>query len=560
MKRRLFLLSILASLSLCGCDALDAFFDEKPAAPDESQEQTPKDQTQPSDDGKQDPAALKSISIEGSLTKTQYYIDQDWSSEGLSVKGYYSNDNEKTLDSSDYEFTFAPAKPALDVTKIKVTAKTKVGDLSSASKEYCVEVFERIPSDKVITSIAIEETLTKTEYIENDEWDPTGLKVKANFNDTTSSYLSNEDYVFIYNPTKAFKGTASVNIKARLSDGSKESETRSFAVQVKTQYTVSFDGNGSTSGSMNEIKTTESSYTAPTCLFKKSGYKFDGWALNSPTGTKYAIGNSITLSSNITLYATWIVDSSTDDFDGYYSSIDEDSSTLLADLRELNLSKRNTTFGYSSLNSYFKYTDYDPAYVQYDENNQPYSNRLLSFYSGISTTSYNKEHVWPNSRGGGKEKGKSGAPYVEDDIYMPRPTITEENSDRGNSSYVEGMAHSSNGWDPVYAFENNIGVYESIRGECARIIFYCMTVNENLKLVDDANIDFANTGGRVTMGKLSDMIKWNEQNPVNEREIRRQSGGQYLQGNRNAFVDHPEYVCKIWGNTNDATRKACGLA
>ena len=243
----------------------------------------------------------------------------------------------------------------------------------------------------------------------------------------------------------------------------------------------------------------------------------------------------------------------------YYEKLDDSGSgtDFLSVLRTFNMSNRKTNISYSSLNSYFCYTDYDPATVKYDVNNQPYGTSLLSFYSGKSTTSYNKEHVWPNSRGGGSDKGKSGSPYVEDDIFMPRPTISAENSDRGNSSYVEGMCHSSNGWDPVTAFEKTLGVYQSIRGECARIIFYCMTVNPNLKLVDDANTDFSGVGGRVTMGKLSDMLRWNLENPVNEREINRNNGGQYIQGNRNAFVDHPEYACKIWGNTNDATKKIC---
>ena len=244
---------------------------------------------------------------------------------------------------------------------------------------------------------------------------------------------------------------------------------------------------------------------------------------------------------------------------GYYKGINPNSSTLLSDLRALNLSKRKKESPYSTLDELFRYTDYDPAYEQRDSKNQPYSTHLLSFYSGKSTTSFNKEHVWPNSRGGGKSGGFSGAPYVENDIYMPRPTIKAENSNRGNSSYVEGMCDQAKGWDPVEAFEDNIGVYQSIRGECARIIFYCMTVNANLKLVDDANEDFAGTGGRVTMGKLSDMLRWNLENPVNDREMRRQSGGEYIQGNRNAFVDHPEYACKIWGNTNSATKSACGL-
>lgn len=247
------------------------------------------------------------------------------------------------------------------------------------------------------------------------------------------------------------------------------------------------------------------------------------------------------------------------DFGGYYASINIDSADLLSDLRTLNLKKRTSTVGYSAMGTsasgMYKYTDYDPETVKYDSKGQPYGTAILSFYSGKSTTSWNREHVWPNSRGGGS-KGNAGSPYCDADIYMPRPTIPAENSNRGNSSYVEGMCHSENGWDPVTAFEDNIGVYPGIRGECARIIFYCMTVNSKLRIVDDAD---SNNSSRVSIGKLTDMIKWSLENPVNDREKRRNDGGQYLQGNRNAFVDHPEYVCKIWGRTNDKTKQLCGI-
>ena len=244
----------------------------------------------------------------------------------------------------------------------------------------------------------------------------------------------------------------------------------------------------------------------------------------------------------------------------YYAGIDSTKSgtDLLSDLRSLNVGKRRSHMSYDSMgtstsDSVYIYTDYDPKTVKYDSNGQPYGTSILSFYSGISTTSWNREHVWPNSRGGGS-KGSASGEHPDQDIFMPRPTISSENSDRGNSCYVEGMAHSQNGWDPVTAFGDNIGVYESIRGESARIVFYCMTLNPNLVLVDNAD---TSNSTKTKMGKLSDLLKWNIENPVNEREINRNSGGQYLQGNRNAFVDHPEYACKIWGNTNDATRKIC---
>lgn len=237
--------------------------------------------------------------------------------------------------------------------------------------------------------------------------------------------------------------------------------------------------------------------------------------------------------------------------ESYYSSIQDSlsGSALLQALRTLNLSKRTKTVGYglmgTSSNGMFKYTDYDPATAKLNTNGVPYGTKILSFYSGKSTTVFNREHVWPNSRGG---------KVVEHDIFMTRPTITEENSNRGNSTYITGMVTEHNGWDPVAAFASNIGVYNSIRGECARIIFYCMTAASSLVLNEDAD----NNGNN--MGNLTNLVEWACENPVNDREKRRNVGGEYLQGNRNAFVDHPEYACKIWGSTNSKTKAACQKA
>ena len=235
----------------------------------------------------------------------------------------------------------------------------------------------------------------------------------------------------------------------------------------------------------------------------------------------------------------------------YYANIDSSLSgeSLLSALRELNLAKRTKTVGYSAMGTsaggQFKYTDYDPTTAKLNDKGIPYGTKIVSFYSGKITTSFNREHTWPKSRSGN---------LVENDIFMTRPTINAENSDRGNSVYVTGMAHSSNGWDPVKAFADNIGVYESIRGECARIIFYCMTASNQLVLNDET------TNGGNNMGKLTNLIEWACDNPVNDREKRRNVGGEYLQGNRNAFVDHPEYACKIWGNYNSTTKSACQKA
>ena len=197
----------------------------------------------------------------------------------------------------------------------------------------------------------------------------------------------------------------------------------------------------------------------------------------------------------------------------YYNSINSSQSgnTLLTALRTLNLNKRQSTVGYSSMGTdpsgQFKYTDYDTNYVQYDSNGQPYGTRISSFYTYTSATSWNREHVWPNSHGGGSG-GDAGSPYPDADIHMPRPTISSENSSRGNSFFVEGMNHSSNGWDPKTA-----GYDENSRGEAARITFYCTLVNSKLILAPNNttpsgtdSVTGQSFGSGHTMGNLETLI------------------------------------------------------
>lgn len=241
----------------------------------------------------------------------------------------------------------------------------------------------------------------------------------------------------------------------------------------------------------------------------------------------------------------------------YYSTITDSmsGSTLLSALQSLNASKRKKTIGYSAMgtsasSSCYVYTDYDPNYTTTDSNGQTYGTKVLSFYTKTSSTDWNREHVWPNSHGGGS-KGSSTGTLVDSDVYMPRPTISSENSSRGNSYYVEGMNHSSNGWDPKTA-----GYAEWVRGECARIILYCVVANTSLSL----NNNTSSSTPDAAMGKMETLIKWHYAYSPSEYEINRNNGGQYLQGNRNPFVDHPEYVSRIWGVSSGPTGASSTIA
>lgn len=226
----------------------------------------------------------------------------------------------------------------------------------------------------------------------------------------------------------------------------------------------------------------------------------------------------------------------------YYSSISDSASgdTLLNALHTLNSSKRKKTVGYNGMRTFSAKCDVNPES----------GNKIVGFYdnqligpSWDSAATWNREHVWPNSRGGSK---------VEADAHMIRPASTKTNGDRGNDFYGTSV------YDPGQ-------FVAEYRGIAARIIFYCAIADTSLTIVDKTNDNASNN----TMGKLSDLLKWNleyapnasssaslaykvEQNRNNV--IQKDSSGQ---GNRNPFIDHPEYACKIWGNTNETTKKIC---
>ena len=233
----------------------------------------------------------------------------------------------------------------------------------------------------------------------------------------------------------------------------------------------------------------------------------------------------------------------------YYSSITDSmsGSSLLSALQSLNSSKRKKTVGYSTMGTStsgaFIYTDYDLNSTATDSNGQTYGTKVASFYTKTASTSWNREHVWPNSHGGN---------LVEGDIHMTRPTISSENSSRGNSFYVEGKNSGSAGWDPYTA-----GYDAECRGECARIILYAVVASSTLNLSDADSHSTSNANPDYLMGNMNTLIKWHFQYSPNVYEINRNNGGEYLQGNRNPFIDHPEYVARIWSSFNSTVSSLC---
>lgn len=98
--------------------------------------------------------------------------------------------------------------------------------------------------------------------------------------------------------------------------------TTLYAVFSKA-ITVSYSGNGNTSGSTsshsenmyyNNGNTVGAKFTLKTNGFAKTAYSFSKWALGDASGTQYAAGESVTLTTNKTFVAIWTANSSHDVF------------------------------------------------------------------------------------------------------------------------------------------------------------------------------------------------------------------------------------------------------
>lgn len=165
---------------------------------------------------------------------------------------------------------------------------------------------------------------------------------------------------------------------------------------------------------------------------------------------------------------------------------------------------------------------------------------VIPFYhsDSDSVSSFNKEHVWPDSRGAGKSGPGS-------DPQMLRPADPKENSSRSNYFYGPDRDRQ---WDPA-----TFG-YEAARGEAARIIFYTATrygKSNGLSLSNNPH----DATSEKTMGTLRYLVEWNKTYPVTAQEIRRNN---YLHGQgfaRNPFIDHPEWVNYIWSETGLRTSR-----
>ena len=173
--------------------------------------------------------------------------------------------------------------------------------------------------------------------------------------------------------------------------------------------------------------------------------------------------------------------------------------------------------------------------------------RCLYLQSGI--TAFNKEHIWAQSH------GIDGSGPAYSDLHHIRACNSTMNSTRGDKDFdnrrnvsgateVNGCWYTSKAWEPP----------DAAKGDVARAVLY-MDVRYENKYNGKVDLETVDSIGTSTvgnqLGKLSTLIAWNELDPPDDFEKRRNeliyTTYQY---NRNPFIDHPTWVRAVFDPTN----------
>lgn len=190
-----------------------------------------------------------------------------------------------------------------------------------------------------------------------------------------------------------------------------------------------------------------------------------------------------------------------------------------------------------------------------------------------SGVTYNREHTWPNSLGFGTDTGNLGLPHAPyTDTHMLYLSDTQYNADRGNDPYgnctlasgcgerATEVNNGNGGGTGVYPGNSNwtngsrFETWSKRKGDVARAVMYMAIRYEggthtvtgqnepDLELTDNAALIVGTSSSPAYMGLVSDLLAWHQADPPDAAELARNEVIFNFQGNRNPFIDHPEWA------------------
>jgi hypothetical protein len=118
-------------------------------------------------------------------------------------------------------------------------------------------------------------------------------------------------------------------------------------------------------------------------------------------------------------------------------------------------------------------------------------------------------------------------------------TFTSKNGSKLGNSVSSGF--SGTVFEPIDEF----------KGDVARMVFYFVTrYQSKLSTFTSGNMLGSSAFPGLQTWELNVLLAWHNQDPVSQAEINRNNASYTYQGNRNPFIDNPNYVNQIWGSAS----------
>lgn len=230
---------------------------------------------------------------------------------------------------------------------------------------------------------------------------------------------------------------------------------------------------------------------------------------------------------------------------------------LLNGLSLLMSSTQDKITTYNELKTNIALTDADPMN---DEN-------IITLYARNSISSdwanatvWNREHVWCQSLANGLYGDLNKNIGAGTDIHHLRPALNTYNSTRGNTPYgiIEDKSTAKRLGDTDNFYTSTIfEPSDEIKGDVARVLMYVYTRYSNTlsssenELGARGDLKISNvvyTSENTDTAAWNLLLSWNELDPVNHLEMERNNNAQDIEGNRNVFIDHPEFAKMCFGD------------
>lgn len=160
---------------------------------------------------------------------------------------------------------------------------------------------------------------------------------------------------------------------------------------------------------------------------------------------------------------------------------------------------------------------------------------------GSEGTGYNREHSWPQS-------WFNGLSPMDSDLFQLYPTDNYVNNQRGSWPYgeVDSPTWTSLNGSKVgpCSFPGYSGTafepIDAYKGDFARSYFY-MTTRYYTEDASWSTSDMTDHADLLPWA-VNLLLQWHAQDPVSEKEIDRNGAVYAIQGNRNPFIDRPEFA------------------